>query len=128
MVTTNAALEPDWPLPPDGGWTADDLDRIPNLPPHTQLIDASLVFPCRQSVFHQRAVSFLGRQLDSSAPAGLEVLCRFTMDIDCQNRPEPDVIVARGEALVSLDQARLPAAAVVLAVEVVMPDASSAIG
>ncbi|KUL28282.1 Uma2 family endonuclease [Streptomyces regalis] len=104
---------------------ADDLDRIPNLPPHTQLIDASLVFPCRQSVFHVRAMGFFGRQLDSSAPSGLEVLCRFTMDIDQHNRPEPDVIVARGEALVSLDQTRLPAADVLLAVEVVMPDSAS---
>lgn len=36
--------KPNWPTPPTGGWTADDLDRIPNLPPHTELIDASLVF------------------------------------------------------------------------------------
>lgn len=125
MSATHEVPEPDWPLPPDGGWTADDLDRLPNLPPHTQLIDACLVFPCRQSVFHERAVSFFGRQLDSSAPSELEVLCRFAMDIDHQNRPEPDVIVARAEALVSLDQTRLPAATVVLAVEVVMPDSAS---
>lgn len=26
---------PRWPVPPAGGWTADDLDRLPNLPPHT---------------------------------------------------------------------------------------------
>ncbi|CAM5583904.1 hypothetical protein SFUMM280S_00712 [Streptomyces fumanus] len=26
-----------WPRPPEGGWTADDLDRLPNLPPHTEL-------------------------------------------------------------------------------------------
>lgn len=31
-----------WPVPPEGGWTADDLDRIPGLPPHTELIDGSL--------------------------------------------------------------------------------------
>lgn len=28
-----------WPIPPTEGWTADDLDRIPGLPPHTELID-----------------------------------------------------------------------------------------
>lgn len=125
MSAIHEALEPNWPLPPDGGWTADGLDRLPNLPPHTQLIDACLVFPCRQSVFHTRTMSFFGRLLDSSAPSGLEVICRFAMDIDQQNRPEPDVIVARGEALVSFDQTSLPAAAVVLAVEVVMPDSAS---
>ncbi|GAB2877025.1 Uma2 family endonuclease [Streptomyces deserti] len=125
MSGVRQALEFDWPLPPDGGWKADDLDRLPNLPPHTQLIDATLVFPCRQSVFHERALSFFGRQLDSSAPSGHEVLCRFTIDIDQQNRPEPDVIVVREKAVVSLDQTRLPAAAVVLAVEIVMPDSVS---
>lgn len=33
-----------WPVPPEGGWKADDLDRLPDLPPHTELIDGSLVF------------------------------------------------------------------------------------
>ncbi|SEC88507.1 hypothetical protein SAMN05216483_2605 [Streptomyces sp. 2131.1] len=33
--------EPRWAVPPEGGWTADDLDRLPDLPPHTQLIDSS---------------------------------------------------------------------------------------
>ncbi|GAB7031569.1 Uma2 family endonuclease [Streptomyces sp. NPDC021749] len=28
-----------YPVPPPGGWTADDLDRLPDLPPHTELID-----------------------------------------------------------------------------------------
>ncbi|MFC9908126.1 Uma2 family endonuclease [Streptomyces sp. NPDC127197] len=125
---TGAPLDissPNWPVPPEGGWTADDLDRLPDLPMHTQLIDASLVFPCRQSVFHERAMSFFGRQLDDAAPPGLEVLCRFTIDIDRQNRPEPDVIVVREEALTSLDQTRLPAAALALAVEVVSDDSVS---
>ena len=31
-----------WPVPPPEGFTADDLDRIPDLPPHTELIDGSL--------------------------------------------------------------------------------------
>lgn len=95
---------------PDGGWTADDLDRLPGLPQHTQLIDAGLVFPCPQSVFHQRATSFFGRQLSTAAVTGLDVLCRFSIDVDRQNRLEPDVIVLT---------------AVVLAVEVTSPDSVS---
>lgn len=77
---------PNWPTPPTGGWTADDLDRIPNLPPHT------------------------------------EVAARFTIDIDRQNRPEPDVIVVHGEVIEDWNQTRFPAASVVLAIEVVSTD------
>ncbi|OKI88434.1 hypothetical protein AMK11_09760 [Streptomyces sp. CB02414] len=114
-----------WPAPPPEGWTADDLDRLPSLPAHTQLIDAGLVFPCPQTTFHERATSFFGRQLSAAATQGLDVLCRFTIDVDRQNRPEPDVLVLREEALTSPDQTRVPASAVVLTVEVVSPDSVS---
>jgi len=33
--------------PPEDGWTAQDLDRIPDLPPHTELIDGILYLPFR---------------------------------------------------------------------------------
>ncbi|WP_445528217.1 Uma2 family endonuclease [Streptomyces cyslabdanicus] len=123
--TAPKAAVPAWPVPPEGGWTADDLDCLPNLPAHTQLIDATLVFPCPHSVFHERAMSFFGRQLGSAAPPDLEALCRFTVDIDRQNRPEPDVVVVRRDALGSHDRTRVPATAVVLTVEVVGPDSVS---
>lgn len=45
-----------WPIPPEGGWTSDDLDRIPGLPPHTELIDGSLVFMSPQRKFHTRTM------------------------------------------------------------------------
>ncbi|MGR6972049.1 Uma2 family endonuclease [Streptomyces cynarae] len=125
MNVVSKASAPAWPIPPEGGWTADDLDRLPDLPPHTQLIDASLVFACPQSVFHERALGLVERQLNDAAPPELEILYRFTIDIDPQNRPEPDVSVVRGEALKSFDQTRVPSAAVVLAVEVVSPDSVS---
>ncbi|MFB7652033.1 MULTISPECIES: Uma2 family endonuclease [unclassified Streptomyces] len=125
MRVASEASPPDWPIPPDGGWTADDLDRLPNLPPHTQLIDAGLVFPCPQSIFHERATSFFGRQLSVAATQGLDVLCRFTVDVDRQNRLEPDVLLLQEEALTSPAQTRVPATAVVLAVEVVSPDSVS---
>ncbi|MFB8031047.1 hypothetical protein ACFQ6U_25245 [Streptomyces sp. NPDC056465] len=32
------------PVPPPQGWVAEDLDRLPDLPRRTELIDASLVF------------------------------------------------------------------------------------
>lgn len=115
----------EWPIPPEGGWTADDLDRLPNLPPHTELIDGSLVFVSPQTLFHARAVDFFNWQLQSVAPADLEVIREFTIDIDRQNRPEPDVVVVRADVVEDPEQTRFPAAAVVLAIEVVSEDSVS---
>lgn len=113
---------PHWPIPPAGGWTADDLDTLPNLPPHTELIDGSLIFVSPQTRFHLRAVSFFERQLESTAPDGLEVMREFTIDIDRHNRPEPDVIVAVEEGEEDPGQTRLRAESVQLAIEVVSPE------
>ncbi|WP_329039983.1 Uma2 family endonuclease [Streptomyces sp. NBC_00178] len=113
------APEPRWAVPPVGGWTADDLDTLPNLPPHTELIDGSLVFVSPQTLFHTRAVDFFTWQLQSLAPPELEAVREFTIDIDFQNRPEPDVVVVRADAVESLRQTRFPASSVLLAVEVV---------
>ncbi|WP_327172152.1 Uma2 family endonuclease [Streptomyces sp. NBC_00656] len=113
---------PQWAVPPEGGWTADDLDTLPNLPPHTELIDSSLVFACPQTVFHSRAVSLFSRHLLSSAPPGLESVARLTIDIDRSNRPEPDVVVVRADAVESPQQTRFPAEHVLLAIEVVSDD------
>lgn len=113
------ASEPRWAVPPVGGWTADDLDTLPNLPPHTELIDGSLVFVSPQTLFRSRAVDFFNWQLQSLAPPDLEVVREFTIDVDFQNRPEPDVVVVRADAVESLRQTRFPASSVLLAIEVV---------
>ncbi|MFD5099082.1 Uma2 family endonuclease [Streptomyces albidochromogenes] len=117
--------EPTWPVPPPGGWTADDLDRLPNLPPHTELIDGSLVFVRPQTLFHSRAVSFFEWQLQSVVPPELEVVREFTIDIDRYNRPEPDVIVVDGDVIEDPEQTRFPAGSVRLAIEVVSPESRS---
>ncbi|MFI2718588.1 Uma2 family endonuclease [Streptomyces collinus] len=125
MSVAPKASKPTWPTPPEGGWTADDLDRLPNLPPHTELIDGSLVFGSPQTIFHERAIDFFKWQLQSLAPADLEVFREFTIDLDRQNRPEPDVVVVRGNVVVDPDQTRFPAEAVLLAIEVVSEDSVS---
>ncbi|WP_033309048.1 Uma2 family endonuclease [Streptomyces iakyrus] len=125
MSVAPKASKPTWPTPPEGGWTADDLDRLPNLPPHTELIDGSLVFVSPQTVFHERAIDFFKWQLQSLAPADLEVFREFTIDLDRQNRPEPDVVVVRGDIVEDPDQTRFPAGAVLLAIEVVSEDSVS---
>jgi Uma2 family endonuclease len=125
MSVAPKASKPTWPTPPEGGWTADDLDRLPNLPPHTELIDGSLVFVSPQTLFHSRAVSFFEWQLQSLAPSEFEVIREFTIDIDRQNRPEPDVIVVRGDVVEDPEQTRYPAESVLLAIEVVSADSVS---
>ncbi|MYT23181.1 Uma2 family endonuclease [Streptomyces sp. SID7760] len=111
-----------WPVPPAGGWTADDLDRLPNLPPHTELIDGMLAFVSPQTMFHSRAIDFFTWHLHSLAPQGFEVVREFTIDIDCHNRPEPDVLVVDEAAILGMEQTRFPAESVLLAIEVVSPD------
>ncbi|MFF8676393.1 Uma2 family endonuclease [Streptomyces sp. NPDC015237] len=125
MSVAPKASTPAWPMPPEGGWTADDLDRLPNLPPHTELIDGSLVFVSPQTTFHSRAVSFFEWQLHSLAPAEFEVIREVTVDIDRQNRPEPDVIVVRADVVEDPERTRYPAEAVTLAVEVVSAESIS---
>ncbi|MFJ9523918.1 Uma2 family endonuclease [Streptomyces cyaneofuscatus] len=109
---------PKWAVPPEGGRTADDLDTLPNLPRHTELINGSLVFACPQTLFHSRAVSFFGECVRAAAPAALVTISRFTIDIDRHNRPEPDVIVLPRSVIRSMDQTRAPGDAVELVIEV----------
>ncbi|MEV7088949.1 Uma2 family endonuclease [Streptomyces sp. NPDC093085] len=117
-------LEPryQWPIPPAEGWTADDLDRIPGLPPHTELIDGSLVLMSPQRKFHTRMMWLLEYALLSQVPDGLDVDREMTIKIDRKNRPEPDLIVYRAEADTGLEQTWYDPEDVVLAVEVVSED------
>lgn len=118
------SVEPEyvWPQPPVGGYTADDLDRLPNLPPHTELIDGSLVFVSPQSKFHMRAMRVLEKTLLHAAPPELEIVREMTITIGPRNRPEPDVMVVRAEADTGLGQTSYQPEDVLLAVEVVSPD------
>ncbi|MGW7353021.1 Uma2 family endonuclease [Streptomyces sp. NPDC054784] len=118
------SVEPEyeWPQPPVGGYTADDLDRLPNLPPHTELIDGSLVFVSPQSAFHARVMRLLENRLLAAAPPELDVFREMTVVLGRRNRPEPDVLVVRTEALERHDQTAFRPEDVLLAVEVVSPD------
>ncbi|MFE9170512.1 Uma2 family endonuclease [Streptomyces kebangsaanensis] len=112
----------EWPRPPAGGWTADDLDRLPNLPPHTELIDGSLVFVSPQTSFHMRTIRLLDLALLDQVPGKFDVFREFTVTLNRQNRPEPDVVVVRADADTGPKDTRLLPEDVVLAVEVVSED------
>ncbi|WP_377272235.1 Uma2 family endonuclease [Peterkaempfera sp. SMS 1(5)a] len=114
--------EPTWPVPPERGWIADDLDRLPNLPPHTELIDGNLVFVSPQSNFHVYAIRLLEFGLVGARPSHLAVLREMTVTLGTRDRPEPDLLVVRREAVTGDRQTTYRPEDVVLAVEVVSPD------
>lgn len=62
-----------WPVPPQDGCTVDDLFTLPDLPPHTELIDGSLVFVSPQRRFHSNMIDLLVSGLRSGVPAYLRV-------------------------------------------------------
>jgi Uma2 family endonuclease len=113
---------PEWLIPPEGGFTAEDLDRLPQLPPHTELIDGSLVFVSPQASFHMLTVSLLESVLRQAAPEDLRVRREMTITLGRRQRPEPDVLVLRAEAMQGPEQTGFQPEDVVLVVEVVSPD------
>jgi len=125
----NAEQEPEqgcrWPLPPQDGYTVDDLFTLPDLPPHTELIDGSLVFVSLQRRFHSKMTDLLMIGLRRTIPDGLKAERQMTVILDRRNGPEPDVSVVRGEAATDLEQTRFQVEDVVLAVEVVSPDSKA---
>lgn len=111
-----------WPVPPPEGWTADDLDRIPDLPPHTELIDGSLVFVSPQKDFHTLMIWLLANGLLETCPEDLRVRPQMSIVLDNKNRPEPDVSVLSSHVVGDLDKTSFPHEAARLAVEVVSPE------
>ncbi|WP_372505656.1 Uma2 family endonuclease [Streptomyces macrolidinus] len=114
-----------WPVPPQDGYTVDDLFTLPDLPPHTELLDGSLVFVSPQRRFHSKMMQLLVNGLHATAPGSFSVEREMTVVLDRRNGPEPDISIVRAEALTGLDQTRFQAEDVVLAVEVVSPDSEA---
>jgi len=112
----------EWARPPEGGWVADDLDELPNLPPHTELIDGSLVFVSPQTAFHMRTIRLLDPALLDQAPEAYDVYSECTVTLDRYNRLEPDVLVVRAGADTGPKDTRLLPEDVIVAVEVVSED------
>ncbi|MEW1547442.1 Uma2 family endonuclease [Streptomyces tsukubensis] len=114
-----------WPMPPLDGYTVDDLLTLPGLPPHTELIDGSLVLVSPQRYFHYAVIKLLENGLQLTLPEHLWIVREMTVIIDRRNGPEPDVSVIRAEALTAMNQSRFQASDVVLAIEVVSPESMS---
>jgi Uma2 family endonuclease len=125
MTAESVGHQVEWPVPPQDGYTVDDLFTLPNLPPHTELIDGSLVFVSPQRRFHFLVINRLFDGLCSSLAPEFSVEREMTIILDNRNGPEPDVSVVRADAVTGLDQTRFQAEDVLLAVEVVSPDSES---
>ncbi|MFL6124644.1 Uma2 family endonuclease [Actinophytocola sp.] len=113
---------PDWMRPPrPEGWFAEDLDRLPEAPRHTELIDGALVFMMSpQRIWHSRVVTAITQALTDQAPADFEVDREVTVRLDNRNRPEPDVVVTTKR--VSADGTWFAPDDVLLVVEVTSPE------
>ncbi|MFC7221174.1 Uma2 family endonuclease [Streptomyces polyrhachis] len=114
-----------WPVPPEQGYTVDDLFTLPGLPPHTELIDGSLVFVSPQRVFHSLVMYLLEAGLRRTAPPEVRVRREMTVVIDKRQGPEPDLLVVSAEAEADTGQTHYRAEDVSLAVEVVSPDSEA---
>ncbi|MFD3734635.1 Uma2 family endonuclease [Streptomyces sp. NPDC058632] len=114
-----------WPVPPVDGYTVDDLFTLPDLPPHTELIDGSLITVSPQRNFHADVIDLLVSGLRRDMPKKFRVKREMTIVLDRRNGPEPDVSVVFAEAVRGPDQTSYQAQDVLLAVEVVSPDSES---
>ncbi|MFE0130340.1 Uma2 family endonuclease [Streptomyces sp. NPDC059037] len=114
-----------WPVPPQDGYTVNDLFTLPDLPPHTELIDGSLVFVSPQRDFHSTMIDLLVTGLRGTVPESLKVRREMTVELDPRNGPEPDISLVRAAAVTGMEQTRFAAGDVLLAVEVVSPDSES---
>lgn len=122
MTAEPVKAEHRWPVPPQDGYTVDDLFTLPDLPPHTELIDGSLVFVSPQRRFHAKMISLLENGLLGTVPEEMKVERQMTVLLDSRNGTEPDVSVVRADSVTDLEHIRFQAADVLLAVEVVSAD------
>ncbi|MFE0420913.1 Uma2 family endonuclease [Streptomyces sp. NPDC058953] len=113
-----------WPMPPQDGYTVDDFFSL-DLPPHTEMIDGSLVFVSPQRKFHSLAMYLLELGLRRSIPEHLRVRREMAVVLTDKTVPEPDLIVVTAESDGESEQTRYRADDVVLAIEVVSPDSES---
>ncbi|MFC7217257.1 Uma2 family endonuclease [Streptomyces polyrhachis] len=116
---------PEWMHPPrEEGWFAEDLDRLPEAPRHTELIDGALVFMMSpQRRWHGRLVTRLTVALETLAPEGFAVEREMTVRLDTRNRPEPDLLVTTATAY-DPDRTWFAPEEVELVVEVVSPESA----
>ncbi|MFI5957312.1 Uma2 family endonuclease [Cryptosporangium sp. NPDC051539] len=115
---------PEWMRIPQGQWTADDLDLVPEEVGRCEVLDGALIVMSPQRFFHSTTIRRLANALEIAAPPGWTVVTEFTIRIDDRTRLEPDVLVLRPGAIITPDSTFCWPGDVALAVEVVSPDST----
>lgn len=85
-----------WPVPPTDGYTVDEFFTL-DLPPHTELIDGSLVFVSPQRNFHTLTMYLLEQGLRLHVPEALRVRREMAVVLGRRNVPEPDLVVVKAD-------------------------------
>ncbi|MFI6320757.1 Uma2 family endonuclease [Nonomuraea sp. NPDC050556] len=119
-----------WPYPPDGGWTADDLDLLPEDGPNgeldlfkrVELVDGALILMSPQRLFHETVLANLRASLRAQAPDTLTAVSQMDIKLGPRQRPCPDVVVVNRAATSDMGRTAFEPADVHLAIEVVSPE------
>ncbi|MGW4421628.1 Uma2 family endonuclease [Streptosporangium sp. NPDC004631] len=119
-----------WPYPPPDGWTADDLDRLPQDGPngepdffkHVELVDGALIFMSPQKRFHEYLLYGLRTSLNAQAPDHLKAVMQMDVVLGPRQRPCPDVLVVDAEAAKDRSRTAYSPGETRLVVEVVSPE------
>ncbi|MGW4473934.1 Uma2 family endonuclease [Nonomuraea sp. NPDC004354] len=119
-----------WPLPPEGGWTADDLDLLPEDGPHgepdlfkhVELVDGALLLMSPQRRFHDLVIRRLAAALEGQAPLDRGIAAQMDVTIAPRQRPCPDLVVIDASVAADLDRTAYTPREVHLVVEVVSPE------
>ena len=120
MLVTSSL--PEWLYPaPAGGWTADDLDRLPpEAPRRVELIDGALILMSPQTAFHMLML----RRLENGIrpPRGLYVAREMSIRLGDRQRPEPDLMLVTSPPEDGLERTCYEPGEVRLVVEIASPE------
>ncbi|GGM23511.1 MULTISPECIES: Uma2 family endonuclease [Micromonospora] len=110
--------------PPEGGWTTDDLDALPDDGRRRELLDGVLLVSPSPTAAHQTIAMRLGVALESESPDDYQVTQGVEVRINRSRCFIPDVLVTTATAA-QRRPARYEPHEVVLAVEIVSPSTRS---
>ncbi|WP_328342762.1 Uma2 family endonuclease [Micromonospora sp. NBC_00421] len=117
-----AALRSD--QPPEGGWTTDHLDALPEDGRRRELLDGVLILPVSPTRIHQTIAGRLMVALEEECPDDYDVTQAVEVRINRTRSFIPDVLVTTSTAA-AREPSRYEAHEVVLAVEIVSPGTRS---
>src|SRR3712207_5141334 len=80
---------PDWMRIPQGQWTADDLDLVPEEVGRCEVLDGALIVTSPQREFHSTVMWQLAAALRDVAPFGWRIRIEMTVRLAKDSRPEP---------------------------------------